>query len=96
MKVKELYTDDSKWTQRTFVRDSYGNALTSVHDPNASCFCLSGALIKCYPINKELCFAQDRLLEAVRKFKFRSIVAFNDNPLTTFEQVRALVEALDI
>lgn len=50
MKVRELFNNKDKWTKGLYARDKDGFSV----DPegsNAVCFCLVGALRKCYSFN---------------------------------------------
>lgn len=90
MKIKELFTNETKWTQGAFSRTKNGR-LSFANNPNAACFCLSGAVFKCYE-------AKDHgtIEEKIRKEIGTNIVTWNDAPNRTFEEVKALVEKLDI
>lgn len=95
MKVRELLTDKSKWTKRAFARTKEGGA-TNVSDTNATCFCLVGALLKCYNDDNEFSYNLNRLNMVVIKLGTPSISLWNDSPNRTFEEVKQLVEELDI
>lgn len=100
MKMYELLDKPEKWTQGFIARDESSNP-TAPLDDYAVCWCLLGALDKCYPrhylevrkINKT---TECRLSEAIRKKYSKSLVQFNDNPNTTFDQVRSILLELDI
>ena len=47
MKLQELFSDESKWTQKTFARDE-NKADVHLHDSQAKCWCLLGGVYKCY------------------------------------------------
>lgn len=96
MKLKEFYTDESKWTKYTFY-NMYG-----------AC-CLMGALTKCYPTSGHI--GMDMRLDVERKLQkaiidrsiangtgkiVDSIISWNDASERTFEEVKALVEELDV
>lgn len=93
MKVKELYTDASKWTQRTYAADANGECV-SYHMDSAVCFCLAGAIHRCYPEdNEEKNTVYKKLNQRLHGLMY---IDWNDEPGRTFEEVKALVEELDI
>jgi hypothetical protein len=95
MKVKELLTDSSKWIQGDFAKDQNG---VSVKDVNKGCkWCLSGAILYCYPNNKHydaFCKVIDFLYNNYPNAI--SIVDFNDETGRTFEEIRHVLEETDI
>lgn len=98
MKVKELLADESKWTRYAFARDIHG-ATCDIFNPSAVCFCISGAIARCYYGHGEI--TPEEIIAKTRhhlrqKGILLSTVDFNDDANTTFEQVKALVEELDI
>ena len=104
MKVKELLKDENCWTQYKNSRDKYGEGV----DPDsndACCWCLAGAMIKVYgeamATSKEFSRLTDtaQTLFSIRGLSWDdnySFVRFNDNPNTTFEDVKKVVELADI
>jgi len=47
MTIQELLTDETKWTQSAYARLASGEPCSSVH-PEAVCWCLIGAVNRCY------------------------------------------------
>jgi hypothetical protein len=94
LKIKDLLTSENKWTKETYARDSQGRPALP-HDERAVCWCLEGALFKCYPTSQYV-----DIINKVRKYlgtkDFEPIAIFNDSPRTTFEDIAKLVETLDI
>lgn len=90
-KVRELLSDESKWTKGAFGSTSPNGEKLCSKDPRATCWCLSGAINKCYGSEAS---------EIYRMFSSRipsfHIIEWNDLPTTTFPMVKALVEELDI
>ena len=90
MKIRELLTDESKWTKWKIAIDISGNIVLP-DDPTAVCWCLSGAITKCYT-------------EWFDRLRIKSIVqtAINDEYVTIFndthefEDIKRLVDKLDI
>ena len=107
MKVKDLLTDPSKWTQCKMARDAKGIALVDQELEYGVSFCLLGAVRRCYIRGtKEY---NDILRRICNKIKLDysvpewgmdlvsgPITCWNDKDGRTFEEVRALVDELDI
>ena len=99
MKVKELLTGPEKWTQNAWGRNIAGQDLFSlgkqplfvVSDPSVVCWCLIGAVMRCYPRCHRI-----PLDKICKKLKTVAVTEWNDAPERTFEDVRKLVEELDI
>ncbi len=91
MKVQELLDKPEKWTQNAYARDEIRR---SVHyeDPFAVCFCLIGAVRKCYPIILEREAIEAEIDSELKCWGFN----WNDAPERTFEDIKNLVEKLDI
>jgi hypothetical protein len=95
MKIKELYDSPSRWTRGWFARDKDGDR-ASTFSQEAVCFCLAGAVEKCYPASKEGDEIAYKLENAIRAKGFgRGYINWNDE-VATFEDVKSLVEELDI
>lgn len=47
MKIKELLTDENKWTKGSFAKTSNGKPVR-YDDENARSWCIEGAIYKCY------------------------------------------------
>lgn len=98
MKVRELFTDESKWTQHTRARDVNGRGVDE-NSPDAVCWCLTGAISHCYNPRDTI---DSYVLESTIARKVeealngRILVVWNDNQDRTFKEVKALVERLDI
>ncbi len=93
MKIRDLYSDGSKWTKGAFARDKDGHALLEVcrRISDAQCYCLVGAIRYCY------LYEEAEIRTKIRKhLNIFYINEWNDEPLRTFAEVKALVEVLDI
>ena len=97
VKIKELLDKPEKWTKGFYAKDSRGKP-ANVNDADAVCFCLEGALYKCCGYNgyedKQL-----KLSNSIEKYtngKTNSLVAFNDNQSTTFEDIKKVLELADV
>ena len=98
MKIRELLCDESKWTKGEFARISKGGDRCAPTSPNATCFCLSGAIIRCYDGPQEQQSIQYiRIREHISKwFGYDSVAGWNDLPSTTFTDIRKIIEELDV
>lgn len=99
MKVKELLSDKSKWIKNVFAKNKEGDEV-NYHDPTAYSFCLAGAVRRCYSETEEV-FHDISLQISIKTHQDItqwnwSIVQWNDDPERTFEEVKELVEELDI
>lgn len=90
MKVQDLLTDEGKWIQKSIARDAQGNR-TYFDASDAVCWCLVGALHKCY-LNAR---AQEICGQIFDKLQLAP-AEWNDAPERTFADVRRLIEELDI
>ncbi len=95
MKLKEYYTNESKWTQYTWFRNSESGA--TYHSEEAVCACLEGALSICYGGSEDYRKIRALIEENIPSaFGMNQIAAWNDDEQRTFDDVKALVEKLDI
>lgn len=102
MKIRELFSSPEKWTKGCYARTS-GHAQIPPFDPdfqNAACYCLIGAVKRCYSP-----FQETEIIEKIVKElsicptpheEYRGIGDWNDDPARTFEEVKDLVDKLDI
>lgn len=99
VKIKDLYDTPDKWTKGALARDKNGahimeygidDEVQQVNHPNAVCWCLTGAILKCYPDN------YGEIRAKVRNYTNGGIWTWNDLEGTTFQDIRELVEKLDI
>lgn len=100
MKIRRLLLNESSWTRNCSAITSEGKK-TTVDDPNACSFCLVGAAVRCYGENTKefvsvLRQMRDYLVKEGLIDREMGVVGFNDNPRTTFADIRRLVETLDI
>lgn len=103
MKIKELYSDPSKWAKYHLAQNKNGGTI-SPSDKDAVRFCLIGALIRCYRDKKYFWEKESPYETAFYKLKYEieshpnkfGISDYNDSVGTTFEDIKKLVEKLDI
>lgn len=93
MKTKELFDKPEKWTKGHYSLMSNGEpCLPFMGD--AVCWCLAGAVHFCYQDNYKL---RDAVFKTIdNSLGYLTISEWNDAPERTFEEVKALVEKLDI
>jgi hypothetical protein len=76
MKVSELLSDPARWTTEEFAKDADGFPVNP-RDGRAVCWCLLGALEKCY--GSSYTPEYDKLSEAIRqRVGDPWVVEFND------------------
>lgn len=94
LKIRELLSDESKWTQGSEAKGVDGFEVSS-RGPHAVRFCLIGAMERCYGL-----LADDEYMHILERIMVDAgsgdIAHWNDAPERTFADVRALVERLDI
>lgn len=91
MKVKELLATPDTWIRGVWAKDKSGWN-TSPHHSDACCWCLIGAVKKCYGDNWEMIFHRIKMhLNLPREY---SLFRWNDE--ASFDKVKQLVDTLDI
>lgn len=92
-KIKELLAKPESWAQGSLARNRRGEAV-GPSDESACCFCLWGAVVRCYPERSQYCDVLDALHAAIeaRVGKRLSLVSFNDRSETTHADILAVVE----
>lgn len=95
MKVKDLLIDESKWTKHVLAANKDGGT-ECYFSRSASCWCLLGAIYKCYAPEDHAKICDKLHEQVIRPSAYASISAYNDSPNRTFEEIRRLVEELDI
>lgn len=93
MKVKGLFTDESKWIQGTSWRDSLGNELQTPE--YAEKYCLAAA-VECCHGESDYDFILHRIAEHLGLQYLDDVIFWNDSPERTFAEVKKLVNELDI
>jgi hypothetical protein len=91
MKVKDILTDESKWTQGVDARDRYGHRC----DPcsgSAVSFCVTGAALRAYQHSAR---AQNKAIRSLLRAipsEYADLESWNDETDRTFDDVRRLIE----
>lgn len=92
MKIKELLTPET-WIKGSLAWDQY-DKYADPEDAKACKFCLSGAMIHCYG---RLGPEADRVRKLIsEEINYFPIAHWNDNRIRKFEDVKNLIEKLDI
>lgn len=100
MKIQTLFRRTSAWTQNEMARDADGLDVDP-RDPDATCFCLSGAIERCYgeATYRERGRVDQRIRRAIavekgfdpRAWSIVSIIGWNDTPGRTITEIRRVV-----
>lgn len=93
MKAYQLLEKPEAWTKGAAARDRDGRSVDFNH-PDAICWCVTGAIEKCYPCNISNRDARNRLKAAVRAVDW--IHKWNDAQTTTHSQVLEVLKACDV
>lgn len=96
--VGRLFKSAGRWMKFDFAatRKSGGRSVAPC-SRDAACWCLTGAIEKCYPTQGLKSIVRDAVLREIRETHPEdSIASWNDGKDRTFGQVRALVEKLGI
>jgi len=97
MKLKELFDKPEKWTQHVSAKDINGFSTEPCSDTAIS-WCLVGGIVKCYGVGWSYKFGE-RMISEINKtigISSISISEWNDHKDRTFEDIRALIEKLNI
>jgi hypothetical protein len=100
MKVKDILSDESRWTQGAAARNKRGE-LCSVLSPDATRFCILGAMARVYRSKHAMRECERRVADAIAAFGGRITYAieigdWNDDPGRTFDDVRQVIEKADV
>ena len=93
MLISELLTDESKWTQGTYARDSTG---VSCGVSEGICWCIMGAMFYCYgesdtPISQIMEKISSALKIAYPEYKGVSPIIWQDTPGRRFGEVQRVI-----
>ena len=95
MKAYELLSDPGKWTQGAGARSGNGGVVLG-SDVTAVCWCVIGAIGKCYPSNAESLAAMHKVWLELNKNGFDGIANWNDDPGRTYEEVVEVLRKADV
>jgi len=94
MKLKEFFKSEKNWHQGSYCPDKSVRAKDLKNlSKNFDCLCLFGALLYCYrgEYNRRM-----EVWKLINEEVDRGMSGWNDDPKRTFQDVRDLVEKLDI
>jgi len=92
MKPSELLSDKTKWTKWVSARSATQKAVEP-DDEKAVCWCVIGAINKCYGYGSEYNRAIGALRDIIRKkYGLFGIASWQDLRDTTFEQVKEVLK----
>lgn len=97
MKAYELLSSKEKWAKRAYAYDEKG-APCDPRDEKAVCFCLLGAIDRCYGKTPMRVRSKDIFLGVLEKLKNKvgNVPHWNDAEERTYEEVVAVLKELDI
>lgn len=98
MLVKELLSDESKWTKHTYARNSVGEAVRASSD-SACSWCVFGAIEKCYPderLYEDIVHKLDDVVFSLFNDNFSTLAEWQDRPDTTFAMLRQVLERANV
>jgi len=87
----EVLTGPERWTQNTNARDAHGNVV-GCDAPEATCWCLHGALYKVGADGRVFSDTEDALSSAVDSYGPAGYIRWQDASGRTFPEVRALLD----
>lgn len=105
LKVSDILHSEAQWLQGTWatkpIITSKGvdTEIALSEDKSATCFCLLGAIRHCYAHVMEGSKYGDvikQVKDELRIGTWVSIIEWNDDKKRTFEEVKALIDKLDI
>lgn len=89
MKVYELINDPENWTTGANARDKDGMPVLA-EAPTATCWCLAGAVIRCYPENYK------EIWDRIETEQLGGEKPWDFNDQTTHDEVLAVAQELGI
>jgi len=92
MKMRQLFKDESNWNQHSLANNAEGAAV-DIDSPAAVSWCLVGGLYKCYMNDMNNLY---KIWERIDATTGPSAVSWNNHEHRTFQDIRSLVEELDI
>ena len=101
MTIETLYRKPNTWTREEMAKDRSGEGCDAT-DSEAVCFCLLGAIDKCYPLSRDRVRVTTALYREIRRargltlrppqsWKRTEIASWNDSPTRTIREVRKVV-----
>jgi len=88
----ELLSDESKWCNGYFAKDKNGNKVSS-KDPSACCWCLLGAVRKCFGGGSPYIEHELKISSAIsRLFNIGNVDVVRFNDTHSYADVRRVLE----
>lgn len=94
MKLREVLTDESRWTRGSMARTKKGLPC-SPRGESADSFCLLGAAVLCTDNLAELQELEKRLMAAVERHYGGPILVHRFNDSATFADIQAVMTMVD-
>ena len=102
----DLLMKEERWTKHAYARNEFGTGAGSTSE-SAVCWCLAGALTKCYQDSNDNTVALAKLHDALpaeynrgrdgsRSFMLDNITSFNDDVMTTHQRMLEVVRKAGI
>jgi hypothetical protein len=94
--LRQLFSGPSKWCKNSNARDANDRAV-AWDSPNAVKFCFIGGLYRVYEDSNKRRKVVEKIKKAINKFHKDDdnivwISAFNDNPKTSFSDIKKVIE----
>lgn len=92
MKLRDVLKTEEQWTKGAFARNANGEP---VDTDSGVCFCISGAILKCFPFSDTYSKICDVIKQNYRHrigYPTDVVTYFNDHPETTFDDVCKVIE----
>ena len=95
MKVQELLATPEKWTKGAWARDNNGKLVAA---PKGEAWDLEGAIFYCYPGKKAHWYLKlvQGYINKFHKHLPRDLAEFNDSNEIKFEDIRKIINKLDL
>lgn len=102
MKIQTLYRRADAWTRNEYARNALGDSC-DVDASEAMCFCMLGAIDRCYPLQRDRVRVINQVFRTVRKTlglpvrgsdvysRRLTIASWNDQAGRTIQEIRRVV-----
>ena len=101
MKIKEFYTDESKWSQKCFGRTFQGKEIDEIDDimnlkfSEIKSLCPFAAICRFYPDPRDRVRVESEV-KAILRIGDRTISEWNSKKERTFDEIRILFNYLNV
>lgn len=91
-RIRGLISDPNHWTKGVFATDQHGAAVPA-SDPTATCFCVAGAAMRVRSQIDEADLIHFREAKSIMRITAGGwLPIFNDDPLTTHQDVMSVID----